>query len=323
MKNGSGHKHEPSLRVPVRGCRIAKRVLTVFILVFTLTLAVTGAILFISDRAEMHARRGAESHTVAIQAANIDSDIQQVFSDLAILANGRVIETLWSDAGVPLPKSLVELAEDFLNTAMYRSLYDQVRLLDVHGMEIARVNFNNGDPAVVPREALQNKKGRYYFDEALRLGRGEVFVSPLDLNTERGQIERPPKPMLRFATPVFDRRGRKRGVVLLNYFAAKLLQSLANQVDPSTNGQTMLLNADGYWLFGPKPEDEWGFMYKDRKDRTFAKDYPEVWERIKSSKSCQFETAQGLFTSETHSLLERQNSSTGSDKASSIRMVQL
>jgi hypothetical protein len=50
-----------------------------------------------------------------------------------------------------------------------------------------------------------------------------VFASPLDLNIERGEIELPLKPMIRFGTPVCDLEGRSQGVVLLNYFGDKLI----------------------------------------------------------------------------------------------------
>jgi PAS domain S-box-containing protein len=191
-------------------------------------------------------------------------------------------------------------------------------------MEIVRVNFNNGRPSVVPQEKLQDKKGRYYFDDAFILNEREVFVSPLDLNIERGKIEQPLKPMIRFATPVFDDCGEKRGIVLLNYFGSELLDRFSKQAGDSNPSQAMLLNAAGYWLRGPNHEDDWGFMYEDRKDRTLASVYPDAWERIKSEEFCQFETARGLFTSRTvYPLLEGQRTSTGSGEAFSPSMAQL
>ncbi|MEE9545071.1 MAG: hypothetical protein V3V55_05700 [Rhodospirillales bacterium] len=47
---------------------------------------------------------------------------------------------------------------------------------------------------------------------AFALGHGEVFVSPFDLNVERGRIEEPLKPILRVGTPVFGEGGGKIGV---------------------------------------------------------------------------------------------------------------
>jgi len=304
--------------------KIAKGTLSFFLPVLVLMIAVTAAIEYLRGKAEMEAYQSMARHNVDIQAVNIDGDIRQISSDVAILVYGRTMERLWDDDGIPIPGVLADLTQDFLNLSMRRRLYDQVRLLDENGMEIARVNFNSGHPAIVPRDRLQNKKGRYYFDDAFRLSQGEVFVSPLDLNIEHGEIERPFKPMIRFATPVFDRRGEKRGIVLLNYFGAKLLDRFSNQADASGKIQTMLLNSDGHWLRGPTSDDEWGFMYEDRKDRTFANVYPEAWKRIKSEESCQFEMPKGMFSSKTvYPLLEGQKSSTGSGKAFSPSLAQL
>ncbi len=62
-------------------------------------------------------------------------------------------------------------------------------------MEIVRVNYNRGEPYIIPENRLQFKGGRYYFADTFRLGRGEFFISPFDLNIEQGKIEKPLKPM--------------------------------------------------------------------------------------------------------------------------------
>jgi hypothetical protein len=107
-------------------------------------------------------------------------------------------------------------------------MYDQIRLLDERGMEVVRVDLIRETPVILPGERLQDKSERYYFRDSFKLGRGEVFMSPLDLNVENGRIERPLKPMIRFGTPVFDGQGRKKGLVVINYMAASLLRILDN-----------------------------------------------------------------------------------------------
>ena len=95
-------------------------------------------------------------------------------------------------------------------------------------MEIIRVNYNQGIPAVVPQDKLQNKKHRYYFKDVFKLNKGEIFISPLDLNIENKQVERPLKPMIRVGTPIFDAAGNKRGIILLNYLSARLLKHFSH-----------------------------------------------------------------------------------------------
>ena len=320
MTNKIGRQNEESkLRRTITG-----RDLSIFLPFFGLAIAGAAVILFISESVEMGALRDNERYSVEIQAANIDSEIQQVSSDLMLLANQKDMRDLWDDYGVPHSGVLADLSQEHLRVARYRRLYDQIRVFDEGGKEIVRVNFNDGRPAVVPQQKLQNKKDRYYFRDTLDLAPGEVFVSPLDLNIEHGKIEQPLKPMLRFGTPVSDRRGNKRGIVLLNFFGAKLLQRFASQLTAPQGSQAMLLNTDGYWLYSPHLDKNWGFMYEDRKDRVFANDYPDAWQEIKSNESVQIETGRGLFTSKTvYPLLEGQKSSTGSGEAFSPSKAQM
>jgi signal transduction histidine kinase len=160
-------------------------------------------------------------------------------------------------------------------------------------MEIVRVNYNKGDPAKVHEDQLQNKASRYYFEKTWALTRGEVYISPLDLNIERGQIEQPPKPMIRFGTPVFDRSGRKIGILLFNYLGEKMIRNFKGAA-ANISDHVMLLNPEGYWLSSPRPNDEWGFMYKN--DRTFAKDHTDGWQRVQVEDTGQFYAKEGMFS---------------------------
>ncbi len=303
---------------------IAKRTLIIFLPVCALLIAMMAFYLLPTQRHEMAFYRSEAWHFVDLQAATVDAEVQQAVSDLRLLSNRTEMKNLWDADGRLVPGVLANLTIDYLQMAKYRQLYDQVRLLEENGMEIVRIDVDDDRPTAVPRERLQNKYGRYYFRDSFGLDKGEVFVSPLDLNVERGEIEQPLKPMIRFATPVFDGNGRKRGVVLLNYLGAKLLQRFAAQAREAIDNQAMLLNADGYWLYGPRSEDEWGFMFEDRKDRSFANAHPDAWERIKTEEFGQFETPQGLFTTRTvKPLVVGQYSSTGAGEASGVSAARL
>jgi signal transduction histidine kinase len=168
------------------------------------------------------------------------------------------------------------------------------------------LNYNNGYPAAVAENDLQNKNDRYYFQDAIKLNKNEICASPLDLNIEHELIEQPLKPMIRIATPVFDKTGKKRGVLLFNYLGENIINMLIPQ-DSLAKNQLMLLNSSGYWLKGPSPDLEWGFMYKDQEAKTFDKYYPNVWDDIKDNEASQFETNLGLFTFKTiYPLLNKQ-----------------
>ncbi|MBG1243653.1 ATP-binding protein [Nostoc sp. NZL] len=290
---------------------LIKHFLTVFLPLSALVGVVIGAIYYQQVQTEKVVLETNELGKVDLQTKVISGDFHSVVSDLMVISKQNELQRVLE--GVNGQQQA--LSQEFLLFSRYKKLYDQIRFLDQSGKEVVRVNFNQGEPEIVPEEKLQVQAKRYWFNDTLRLNQGQVFVSPLDLNIERGQVEQPLKPMIRFGTPVFDSRGQKRGVVILNYFGAKLLDNF-NQAFANASSQGMLLNADGYWLKGTKPEDEWGFMFPDRKNRTFSKAFPQAWQEISQKESGQFQTAEGMFTFTTvYPLVEGQKSSTGAGQA--------
>jgi diguanylate cyclase (GGDEF)-like protein/PAS domain S-box-containing protein len=235
-----------------------------------------------------------EARTIALQAQTAESALNDIVTDLRILANNPEMSHYlehWQN-----PEALKNLAVEFLNFATYKKRYDQIRFLDLQGMEIVRVNYyRDGRSEVVPQDQLQPKGDRYYFTETIDLEPGHIFISPLDLNMEQGVIEQPLKPMIRFGMPIFDQNGQRRGIVILNYLAQGLLDTL-NAISQGLLGEFLLLNDEGYWLVSSDPDQEWGFMYPERKGRTFPRAFPEVWRRMTSTNSGQLQSPQGLFT---------------------------
>lgn len=236
-----------------------------------------------------------ERHNIALQKKMICRNMEVIRADLLFLARqNELIQLLEThDAGY-----LKMITEEYVAFSRNRRVYDQVRFIDASGMEVCRVNYQGGRPTVVPDSALQSKKGRYYFTDALARGRGEVFVSPMDLNMEQGRIEDPFKPMIRFGTPVYDLAGGKRGVVVLNYLGAHLLDEL-EEMSRLSMGRVLLVNREGFWLKGLSSEDEWGFMVEGRQNRTFGALFPDIWGAISGAETYQGMTEKGLFTGTT------------------------
>jgi len=219
-------------------------------------------------------------------------NLEPVVSDVMYLAGQEALRQ-WLAAKDPA--ALRNLAVEYLAFSAHKVVYDIVRFLDPGGHEVVRVD-RNGKPRLIPDGELQDRKDRYFVPETLKLGKGQAYVSPFDLNFRNGAIELPVRPVIRFGAPVFDAEGRKQGMVLLNYHGARLLERIGA---PTVYGEgdIWLLNDKGYWLLGPRPEDEWGFMYPERQTRTLAQAYPEAWENIRRhAASAQFMADGDLFT---------------------------
>lgn len=261
-----------------------------------------------SELAKIHL---AEETAIMMGSSSIERIVQAITRDLSFLVNQKAISEIASGKEEHFNE---HIQHDWSAFAKTKGIYDQIRWMNNSGKEEIRVNYNRGNPAIVPYEKLQNKGGRYYFKDAIKLDKGEFFISPLDLNIEKGKIEQPLKPMIRIGTPIFDDNSQKKGVLLLNYLGENMLSEYVRQMG-ATGSRAWLLNRDGYWLKGASDEMEWGFMYKNH-DATIALQYPNSWRKIISSKKGQFVDEHGLWTfNAVYPLIEGQKSSTGSGDA--------
>ncbi|MFQ5344911.1 MAG: diguanylate cyclase domain-containing protein [Mariprofundus sp.] len=192
------------------------------------------------------------------------------------------------------PEGREIFADDMISFLQTTELFDQLRLLDTRGMELVRANYNDGHPSLTPENELQNKRDRYYVRDTLRLDANQVYISPLDLNIENGKVEIPYKPTIRFGMPVFNAKGGKKGILILNFLAERMLARLRNGNDDFP-GRIMLLNREGYWLYGTDPDKQWGFMFEDRRHETMAKHSPAEWQRVLGTDSGDFEEHGKLY----------------------------
>ncbi len=269
-----------------------------FLMITVLFSAFVGGGLYVMYRTDVssleHARNINEIMHNEVDSRTVSINLKDLFIELQIFSSHLELFSFLKSKTLS-KRHEVEL--EALTLCKISKAFDQVRLLDTSGMELLRVNYNNGNPAVVPLDKLQNKSDRYYFQEAMKLSAGEIYVSPFDLNIENGQIEQPLKPMIRVCASVFSDSGTRLGVVILNYLGQRILTDL--QKRESNFKHTMLLNADGYWLLSPDKNLEWTFMYPDKKSISFASTYPEAWAQIKANSKGQFSTPAGEFTFST------------------------
>ncbi len=235
--------------------------------------------------------RANEQATLQAISRSILLDFDTVLPDLRLLGQNPHLRRF---IRLGDETSREQLQEDFVSLAQYKRIYAQVRFLDENGMEKVRVDFDGQQVLLIPKSELQEKKHRYYFQDAVRLGPGQVYVSPLDLNIEHKEIERPFNPMIRFSAPVHDSQGRLRGVLVLNYLAERLLQHF-DHVAAGAKGHVSLVNADGFWLRSENKAQEWGFMFQH--GQRIQQRYPQFWEQAHQQPSGQFHTPEGLFTS--------------------------
>jgi len=271
----------------------ALRIFAVLSVAIAVLLFTGGAIFYHSEQnAYVSELKGVEANTLALKKDAISRALDRAAADVLFLSSQNEL-ILHLDTGDQ--QAAQDMEREYLHLARSRRVYGQIRFLDVRGQELIRVNNQDGRFVAVARNRLQNKRGRYYFQDCVRLERGQIFLSPMDLNVENGKIEDPPNPMLRIGTPVFNSEGSKRGIVLINYSVKGLLERIRQRA-PSAKSEISLLNSRGYWLVASDKSKEWGFMFPDRTGVTFAKTYPDEWTKILADTQGQFCSENGLFT---------------------------
>lgn len=176
-----------------------------------------------------------------------------------------------------------DLQNDFLQFSNFHKVYHQIRYIDENGQEIIRIDSDGESSWIAPKDKLQNKKERYYFIEAMKLNKNEVFISPLDLNVENEKLENRGAeddpvyvPVIRYSTPLFDNFGKSKGVVVTNIYADFFLHEI--QGSQIVGAETFLINAKGFYLSHPDKAKEFEFMFG--KESSFFNDYPDITKDI-------------------------------------------
>ncbi len=173
-----------------------------------------------------------------------------------------------------------KIAENvFLTIISSDKYYMQLRYIDAKGNEAIRFDRKKiGDkPFEITKYLLQNKSKRYYCKQCLKLHKNEIWFSNIDLNVEHAKIERPFKPVIRIAYPVYIDNTYK-GFVILNIFMKEYLKILT--LSPVFN--VYLVDEKGYFIIHKNKLYNWS-RYK-KKQRTIYDEFPKYAKEILSTK---------------------------------------
>lgn len=154
----------------------------------------------------------------------------------------------------------------FLFIAMLESRpsYFEMQFIDAKdGREIVRVDRGtDGKIRQTPDDSLQSKADRPSFLETVKLAKGEIYVSDIDLNVDFGKLDKPYRPAIRTATPAYDESGKLLGVVVVNVTAKNLFDTVRETVgnDPIL----YITNQNGDYLHQPDSSRSFGFILGQR-----------------------------------------------------------
>ena len=225
-------------------------------------------------------------------AAVLERHLSSLRGDLQFLSQQPLLSQAIRNSS---PASFAALGQLFTEFANSRGLYQRIRWLDERGMEQVRINVSGGVATQADPVDLYNDSSAYYFVEAMSLYRGDIYLSRFDLDRIYGEdgAVRSVVPVLRAAIPVFNERGERRGILVLDYRAERLLQRL-NETSRAYGGALQLLDHEGYWMLSDAAEDTWGYLL-GRPERSMANRHPLTWKQILKEERGSFIDASGFW----------------------------
>ncbi|MDO9592724.1 MAG: response regulator, partial [Erysipelotrichaceae bacterium] len=240
---------------------------------------------------------------VDFEAELLDDDVDNVIAELSYLLTLDREDNLWDNAHDINTEAMQSIKVSIIAKMNISQLYKKAVIIDIEGNEVLRLEQQAEGVLVVPDSELQNKKDRYYFNNMLRLEPGQIYVTRMELQVENGGVVQPESPIIRFVKVLRDSRGETRGMLILYYDANTIIEKI--KMAEKEPNKLMLLNLQGYWMFGTETKKEWGFAYPEREMETFEKYYPEVWREILNKDQGCLVTSEGSFVFRKINILDK------------------
>ncbi|WP_394180735.1 sensor histidine kinase [Marinomonas posidonica] len=169
------------------------------------------------------------------------------------------------------------IADEFRLFAATSELISQVRWMSADGMELVRVNSQGGVVYRVPEAQLQNKQNRPYIKQA-SIRPDDVYVSPLDLNVDNGEVVWPFQPTVRGVLRI---SGRDSGFLVVNYNLADMFDQLKQLNNDLVHLE--VLDKQGGWIMSDDQSLEWGHVLRPTEEGVrMSSRFPDVWQSILS-----------------------------------------
>jgi len=224
---------------------------------------------------------------INVLSAQLDKSLAGIDGDLLLLADAPSLSQYWlaldSGDAVLIEAAKKNLAQNFTRLLQIRGSYHQVAYLDAAGMEKIRAQRASGDSIVVtPESRLENSASRALFTEAVKLSKGRVHVTPLELNRTGGKLEEPHRPVLHYSTPVYDASSKRRGVLEITVNAKPMLELVAAAPE---EGETLLfVDSSGSYMSHPDASRTWGGTTDLGTAHNLSADFPRLSAAVLSAK---------------------------------------
>lgn len=186
------------------------------------------------------------------RSKEIELAFKNVLTDVNYLRSSQAIEFLINvpgqkPTGLLYWKSLIE--REFYNFLSLRPGYSSIGLLDEYGNEKLVMSKNGDKIETLPERKLINRlTSTYYVEAVLQSGYGIAAIPMHSMISNRADISS--QPLIRFATKVFDRMGKPRGVIYADLDGSNTIAALS-RVSFEWRRRAAMVSQNGNYIYNP------------------------------------------------------------------------
>lgn len=234
-------------------------------LLFTVLIIITITVIHIhfSDEQKLHQFEREVSLQAAEKKIHFDEYFKKKEDAIIALSKNEYFVKYISNG---LYKYYIDLL--FLTIMDANKDYMQIRFIGKDGYEKLRYDRDKHSLEPYKSTLLQDKSNRYYFKDTALLGDKDVWFSQIDLNIEHGMIEKPNRPVVRVAKPIYIDNVFE-GIIIINVFMQKLIDNISQ----SSIYDVYLVDDGGYYIKHKSKKYDWSlYDSKHSIDMDFSAD---------------------------------------------------
>lgn len=229
----------------------------------------------------------------------IESYLASVPSDLYFLRDSNALALYLSAVEAKKESTsqyllLTNARRAFKKFSAQKKIYQQVRYINAQGTEIIRINHQDGQSKIINDSLLQDKSSRDYFQKAMKLNQDDLLITSIELNHEKGEIEQPYNPTIRYAAPVLNKEKKLQGIIVLNISGNELLKIVSKE---NNEGSSLFFtDPEGFYYYHADESKAWGSDKDLKTGSNFYKDEESLAEKFKQADSLSsVETNKGVL----------------------------
>lgn len=279
--------------------KIKNKLLVILLLVTLLpVLLIGGYALFSSMRALQENSIATHKNKVALTAERIENYLGIVSSDLFYLRDSNALHLYFVALKSKSSRSerllLTNLRSSLRKFSEQKGIYQQVRFIDDKGVEVVRIDRNNGKSKNISDTRLQDKSSSEYFKQTTRKNDDDLYISDITLTRENGKIEQPLRPVIHFATPIFNKKNNLQGILVLNVMLDKVFTFIKEQEESENLTFT---TPEGYYYYHNDPKKRWGSATDLATQINLYSDHPALKNKlVRTRQLANIEADDGIIT---------------------------